>query len=495
MKPTYKARLISLLPLLFIICLPAISQRPRGKEKTIPDDTYGAGGFKTTFSIKNTELILYRDPNKVRRLLENINSFPGKNGTSGTTGSTYFDCYGKESYFSSATIDVKGNQVQGLIQKFSGDGSRLPAITWTMGGGTRLTYTQNLSTKKFDLGGVFPQEVYKPAVTLCPKVDLGFKKQMFEYNLTGNTHYKSSEASSEYVQGKVVIDAYQDYDDYDGDYRVIDKKIYDKHGVVRHENYREFYPDGCVYEEVQYFDCHGKLQYYGYTWYDEDGYEYEIYDEYDKDGEMTAGYYFYDGYNYGEEYTLDPDTGEPMRGWRPDLNEPEDFEPDASDCPDTYAYWNHDFYIGPSVIIEDEGGGDHFSTYGGELSYSWHPCYRSSVIGDMGFNFGKNFDTKYTRITALAGGAYYPVKTATLKNDFSFSVRGLVGLTYLNSKYSFGNFSSTNNDTYFTGCVGLGFDKKLSDQLGVGLKLDYLPGFSKGNTASDFRIGLGLEFK
>ncbi|HPG12332.1 MAG TPA: outer membrane beta-barrel protein, partial [Chitinophagaceae bacterium] len=110
-------------------------------------------------------------------------------------------------------------------------------------------------------------------------------------------------------------------------------------------------------------------------------------------------------------------------------------------------------------------------------------------------NFGSNFDYKFTRITALLGGVYYPVKTASLKNDFQFSVHGMVGATYLNTKYDNGSFSNSNSNINFTADVGVGINYKINNNWGLGLRAGYAPVFAKGYTANNIAVSVGVIFK
>ena len=493
MNPTFNYRLVLAASIAVFFCATAFSQDKgaRGKEKRIADDTYGIGGTKTTFTAHDIQIVLFKDANGNRRLLENSYTYGSGNNLLRATGDTYFDNQGKRNFFYLRSVNYNNTPVLELQEKFSG-GVRTALSAWSLQNNSKIIYNYNFNTSRLEVGGSYPDYTFKAETKLFPKVNSGLIAPKFEYTLTGNEHYRAKTSNNEYVQGTETTEAYEDYDEYDGSYRVVDKKVYDKHGVLRHEWYREYYPDGCEYEEENYYDCHGVPQYEDYTWYDDEGYSYKGEYRYYKDGKISAAYRFYDGYTYGYEETFDPATGNAVPGWHPELNDPKDFEPDTSDCPDTYTYWDHHFYLGPSLIIEDASG-NHFNTYGFELTYYHNLCYRGGLLGDVGINFGKDGDTKYTKFTGLVGGEYMPIKTATLRDDFSFDVRGMLGLTYLTSKYSYIT-TYKNSTTSFTGDVGLGFDYKFTDKLGLGLRLDYMPVFEKGNTASNFRISLGMDF-
>jgi len=489
MKPSIFLQSFTILFFISFFSTPGFSREPRGKEKTVADDRYGVGGTRTTFSAGNYTIILFKDPNKNRRLLQNIVTYPG---VVRTNAFTYFNCQGQRDFFVLETIGENGSANGGLRENFS-NGNRESAAAWLMQNGTRLNYNYNSRTNEFETGGQFNEDKFLPGLNLCPKIPSAAHPLKFQYTLVGKQHYTFTEVSDKYSEGKETTEAYQDYDEYDGNYRVVEKKAYDKHGVLRHDMYSEYYPDGCVYESHAYYDCHGNLQYREYTWYDDEGYEYEYCDEYYKGGEKTAGYYFYDGNYYGERETYNPATRSWERGWHPGFNKPEGFEPDIADCPDSDSWWDHHFYSGPSLILEDASP-ERFSTYGFEFSYQYNFCQSGGLIGDLGLNFGSHFDVKYTKLTGLVGSLYYPFKTANLRNDLMFSVHALIGASYLLAKYSNGNYSSSSSDTYFTGCAGIGLDKKLNDRFGLGLRADFIPVFGKGNTASNLRFSAGIRF-
>lgn len=149
-----------------------------------------------------------------------------------------------------------------------------------------------------------------------------------------------------------------------------------------------------------------------------------------------------------------------------------------------------DIFIGFSLIREDNGSNG-FNTYGGEFAYTRNLCRRGGITGDVGVNLGSFGTVDYTKINILAGGTYYPIRTAVPASDFSFSVHALAGLSNIRSNYGSSSFSNS----YFTMDVGGGFNYYFGDKTGVGLRIGYMPTFGKGNTSNNFRVGLGLDFR
>ena len=475
----------------FLLSVNADAKDRKGKEVTEADNTFGEGGTKTIFSVRNAQLITYKDVNRNRRLLENIYAPLGSNGYS-YRGLTYFNNRGYSDYTKVETFDSRKNLVQALYSVFNAKGEPNDISTWYLENGVRRDFNFSYINNQLVAGTIKVEESYRPVNSAFPRIDLsGLKKQEFGFNVTSRlTPYKSTEVSNKYTGGKDVTEAYID-SDIDGEFKVVKKKAYDKNGVLRHELYQEYYDCGCSYEEEYYYDCYGKLEYRSYVYYDEDGYENEFNEEIYKVGEVVAGYYYYDGCCYGEEYTYDYDKDKYTRGWKPELYWPNRYEAFDNDCPDAKTFWNHEFYIDPMLLKED--GETNF--YGLELSYTKHPCDRGGYIGDIRANFGSNFDYKFTRITALLGGVYYPVKTASLKNDFQFSVHGMVGATYLNTKYDNGSFSNSNSNINFTADVGVGINYKINNNWGLGLRAGYAPVFAKGYTANNIAVSVGVIFK
>ena len=155
---------------------------------------------------------------------------------------------------------------------------------------------------------------------------------------------------------------------------------------------------------------------------------------------------------------------------------------------------NKDIFVGFSLIHEDNGS-NHFYTYGGEFAYTHNLCRRGGITGDAGINFGSYGMVDYTKINILAGGIYYPIKTAVPASDFNFSVHALAGVSNIKSSYSIGSYSSSASNSYFTMDIGGGFNYYFGDKTGVGLRFGYMPTFSKGNTSNNFRVALGVDFR
>jgi hypothetical protein len=310
--------------------------------------------------------------------------------------------------------------------------------------------------------------------------------------LSGKDHYIASDKTDEYTGGRVTTEAYKDYDGYyDESYNVEDRKLYDKNGTLRHEIYREYYSDDCVYEEETYYDCHGTRIYYSEEWYDDfDGYSYELYESFYKEGRRTAGYYYYDDYYDGYREYYDPASGEWVEKWSPDLNKPSDFHPDFADCPDECRYWYHDFFGGFSIIREDDGS-DGFYLYGLLAAYTYNISKRVGITADAGLDFRKENDTKITKLILLAGATYW-AKEPCFSNPWSFSLHALAGISNIHYNYSsqFGSFKSS--DSYFTLGLGGSIGYYFTPKWGLGLRLDALPTFARNNTSFNLRAGLGL---
>jgi hypothetical protein len=151
---------------------------------------------------------------------------------------------------------------------------------------------------------------------------------------------------------------------------------------------------------------------------------------------------------------------------------------------------HNEFFVGFSLIREDNGSNG-FYTYGGQFSYTRDLCWRGGITGDVGINFGSDGVFDYTKINILAGGTYYPIKTAVPASDFSFSVHALAGISSIRSSYS-GNSNSNSNLTLD---LGVGANYYFGQKLGLGLKAGYMPSFDKGNTSNNFRLGLGIDFR
>ena len=192
--------------------------------------------------------------------------------------------------------------------------------------------------------------------------------------------------------------------------------------------------------------------------------------------------------------------GDPNHAYRPETGD--NFHR-VSPCPlqhllkkDTAAktaykdFPHKDIFVGFSLIREDNGSNG-FNTYGGELAYTRNLSGRGGITGDVGINFGSYGMVDYTKINILAGGTYYPIKTAVPASDFSFSVHALAGLSNIKSSYGSSSFSKS----YFTMDLGVGFNYYFGDKTGVGLRIGYMPTFSKGNTSNNIRLGLGLDFR
>lgn len=496
----YSSLTILLLCTFVLLSIKTEAKGPKGKEKTVADNTFGEGGTKTTFYIRNIQLTLFQDANNNRRLLENNFAYSGTAGYS-TYGKTYYNNLGIRDFTKIEAYDANKTVVQQIISDYTAAGELSAVSTWLLQNGIRKEYDFSVADRRYVTGGIRLNDDYRIVNSAFPRIDLsGLTKPVFPYTILGSQPYRSTVVSNIYTGGKDVTEAYMDYDDEEGEYKVVEKKAYDKNGVLRHEIYREYYYDGCMYEEEYYYNCYGNLEYRSYTFYDEDGYDYEFCEEEYKDDELASGYYYYDGYNYGEEYYY----GDPLvsvkkrikdlftvKDWQPTLKTTEDYTTNFEDCPDAEVFWDHEFYIAPMLLKED--GETNF--YGLELSYTRHPCDRGGYIGDIRANFGSNFDYKFTRITALLGGVYYPIKTASLKNDFQFMVRGMVGATYLSTRYDNGSFSNSNSDINFTADAGIGFNYKINKKWGIGVRAGYAPVFAKGFTANNWGVSAGVIFR
>lgn len=153
-------------------------------------------------------------------------------------------------------------------------------------------------------------------------------------------------------------------------------------------------------------------------------------------------------------------------------------------------FQRNELFVGFSLIREDNGSSG-FNTYGGQLAYTRNLCWRGGLTGDVGINLGNNGGINYTKFSVLAGGTYYPIKTAVPASDFSFSIHALGGLSTIRSSYS----GNSNSNSFFTLDVGVGFNYYISHKLGLGLRAGYMPAFNKGNTSNNMRIALGLDFR
>jgi hypothetical protein len=463
-----------------------------GHKKSFPDNMYGAGASKSVFFKKGVQIAIYRDANNIRRLSEKSDTILIKDNPVITNAKMYYDNSGKKDYFSAVTID-KNQKPIGEIRADYSDDKLVSGQAWKLGGSLKLNYNLDLLAMKYvATNKEMDQTPFKPDLSLgLKKMSPNPNPKMkFVYVLSGDKHYFASEKNDIYTGGKETTGAYNGYDNYyDEEYNVEHKKLFDKNVVLRHELYREYYEDGCVYEEETYYDCHGDVEYYSEDWYDDYwGESYEFYEAYYKKGKRVAAYH-YDDYYYGHEY-LDPRTNEWVYEWTPDMNAPEDFQPDLSDCPDDCKYWNHDFFSGFSLIREDDGA-DGFFLYGFEGAYTYNLSPRLGMTGDLGIAFRSENGTDITKIIALAGAIYW-AKKACYSDPFVFSLHALAGISNVRYKYSstFGSFK--NSDSYFTVAVGLATGYYLTERLGIGLRLDALPTFGKNNTSINMRASLGV---
>ncbi|MBI1343566.1 MAG: hypothetical protein GC171_11585 [Terrimonas sp.] len=492
---------LSIITILFISPVLVKAQQPRINLQVRPDMTYGTGGKLYNFKYHNFDMYLTVDPAGITR--ESKRDIMYSNGYQKEIIHYYNSGGDKVHYkadiFKDAAeilFQVEGDYADNKFTRVMAYGYNTEQLAETAKDPAEKKYYQLDRTAgslkavpglDYKFGAYTPDLSVKTRSATATKIDYPYAK------LDVGGSVKEQVPDRTYGLGKKVIKAVKF-----GLYGMEDYDIVDENGVVRLSVYREYYPDGYIYEEKVYFDCFGKRLHYSEELYDDwDDYSVSLTEVHYEDGEPVSGFSDWET-EYGEDMyeVFDPITQSfvspfSFLGNLASLNNIRQFLANTDPCHQKIRQQR--IFVGPGLIKEDTGGSNGFSLLGLQGQYNRLLTGRIALTGDIGFYAKSENGQKQSKITTLAGITFYPIPGAGFNNNVSFSVHGLAGMSF----YAYKFMGYKNSDSYFTADAGIGLDYDFKNTgliRGVGLRAGYLPTFGDGNTANNLRVGIGVGF-
>jgi hypothetical protein len=155
----------------------------------------------------------------------------------------------------------------------------------------------------------------------------------------------------------------------------------------------------------------------------------------------------------------------------------------------SYGEDNHQNDLFTGIGLFNEDAQERINMAGVNIAYTRHLSRKIGVTADAGYYFGKQFNTKYSKLQLLAGPS---LLKAGPHGKPAFMPHALLGVVNTHQKYE--NSSSSNSSTAVALAIGTDIMMKIGKKKEAGIRVDFNPSFLKGSVVKSFRLSAGVWF-